>query len=33
MKDDQIKALAKSGKLTLRDAPVVLNAPIVSVGK
>jgi hypothetical protein len=33
VKDDQIKALAKKGKLTLRDAHVVLNAPIVKVGK
>ncbi len=33
VKDDQIKALAKSGKLTLRDAHIVLNAPILTVGK
>jgi hypothetical protein len=33
VKDDQIKSLAKSGKLTLRDAHIVLNAPIVKVGK
>jgi hypothetical protein len=33
VKDDQIKGLAKKGKLTLRDAHVVLNAPIVKVGK
>jgi hypothetical protein len=33
VKDDQIKALAKKGKLTLSDAHIVLNAPIVKVGK
>jgi hypothetical protein len=33
VKDDQIKALAKSGKLTMRDAHIVLNAPILTVGK
>ena len=33
VKDDQITGLAKKGKLTLRDAHVVLNAPIVKVGK
>lgn len=33
VRDDQIKGLAKKGKLTLRDAHVVLNAPIVKVGK
>jgi hypothetical protein len=33
VKDDQIKELAKKGKLTMRDAHVVLNAPIVKVGK
>ena len=33
VKDDQIKALAKSKKLTLRDAHIVLNAPITKVGK
>src|SRR5436305_11582151 len=33
VKDDQITGLAKQGKLTLRDAHVVLNAPIVKVGK
>lgn len=33
VKDDQIKGLAKKGKLTLRDAHIVLNAPIVKVGK
>lgn len=31
--DNQIKALTKKGKLTLRDAHVVLNAPVVKVGK
>jgi hypothetical protein len=33
VKDDQIKALAKSKKLTLKDAHVVLNAPITKVAK
>jgi hypothetical protein len=33
VKDDQIKALVKSGKLTLRDPKIVLNAPILTVGK
>jgi hypothetical protein len=33
VKDDQIKALAKSKKLTLKDAHVVLNAPITKVTK
>jgi hypothetical protein len=33
VKDDQIKGLAKKGKLTMRDAHIVLNAPIVKVGK
>jgi hypothetical protein len=33
VKDDQIKALAKSKKLKLTDAHVVLNAPITKVGK
>lgn len=33
VKDDQITGLAKKGKLTVRDAHVVLNAPIVKVGK
>jgi hypothetical protein len=32
VKDDQITALAKAGKLTTRDAHVVLNAPILKVG-
>jgi phage tail sheath protein FI len=31
--DDQIEALAKKGKLTITDAHIVLNAPIVKVGK
>lgn len=31
--DDQIKALAKAGKLTMTDAHIVLNAPILKVGK
>jgi hypothetical protein len=33
VKDDQIKSLAKSKKLTLKDAHVVLNAPITKVAK
>lgn len=33
VRDDQIKALAKARKLTLRDAHIVLNAPITKVGK
>ena len=33
VKDDQIKALAKAGKVSLVDAHVVLNAPILKVGK
>ena len=32
VKDDQITELAKQGKLTLRDAHIVLNAPITRVG-
>jgi hypothetical protein len=31
--DNQINALAKKGKLTMRDAHIVLNAPILKVGK
>jgi hypothetical protein len=31
MKDDQIKALASKGKLTLSPTPIVLNCPIVKV--
>jgi hypothetical protein len=31
--DDQIKGLAKRGKLTMTDAHTVLNAPILHVGK
>ena len=31
--DDQIKSLAKAGKLTMVDAHIVLNAPILKVGK
>jgi hypothetical protein len=27
--DDQIKGLAKKGRLTLKDAHIVLNAPIL----
>jgi hypothetical protein len=32
-RDDQIKTLAKEGKLTMTDAHIVLNAPILKVGK
>lgn len=32
VKDDQIKELAKAGKLKISDPHVVLNAPITSVG-
>jgi hypothetical protein len=32
-KDDQIDGLAKKGKLTEKDAHIVLNAPILHVGK
>jgi hypothetical protein len=32
-KDDQIDALKKQGKLTEQDAHIVLNAPILKVGK
>ena len=31
--DDQIKGLVKNGKLTMKDAHIVLNAPILKVGK
>jgi len=31
VKDDQIKALVASGKLTMTPTPVILNCPIVSV--
>ena len=31
--DDQIDGLAKKGKLTMKDAHIVLNAPILKVGK
>ena len=31
--DDQIDALEKKGKLTEKDAHIVLNAPIIKVGK
>jgi hypothetical protein len=31
--DDDINAAAKAAKLTVRDMHVVLNAPIISVGK
>jgi hypothetical protein len=32
-KDDQIDSLEKKGKLTEKDAHIVLNAPILTVGK
>ena len=32
-RDDQIKTLAKAGKLTMTDAHIILNAPILKVGK
>ena len=31
--DDQINALAKKGELTMKSAHIVLNAPILKVGK
>ena len=31
--DTQIESLQKKGKLTVRDAHIVLNAPIIKVGK
>jgi hypothetical protein len=33
VRDDQINSLAKAHKLTVKDAHIVLNAPITSVGK
>ncbi len=33
VKDDQVTELAKKGKLTVRDAHIVLDAPITKVGK
>lgn len=33
VKDDQITSLVKAKKLTLRDAHIVLNAPITKVGR
>jgi len=30
--DDQISAPAKAGRLTMTDAHIVLNAPILTVG-
>jgi len=33
VKDDQIDSLEKAGKITVRDTHIVLNAPIVRVGK
>jgi hypothetical protein len=32
IRDDQINGLAKQGKLTVRDAHAVINAPITNVG-
>jgi hypothetical protein len=31
--DNQINALSKKGELTMKDAHIVLNAPVTSVGK
>jgi hypothetical protein len=31
--DDQVDALEKKGRLTEKDAHIVLNAPIINVGK
>jgi hypothetical protein len=31
--DDQINSLVAKGKLTMKDAHIVLNAPILKVGK
>jgi hypothetical protein len=31
--DDQINSLVSSGELTMKDAHIVLNAPILTVGK
>jgi hypothetical protein len=31
-RDDQIDKLAKEGKLTMKDAHIVVNAPITNVG-
>jgi hypothetical protein len=31
--DDQINSLAKEGKLTMTDAHIVLNAPILTTAK
>jgi hypothetical protein len=31
--DEQIESLAKKGKLTIQDAHIVLNAPVLEVGK
>jgi hypothetical protein len=33
VRDDQINGLAKKGELTVKDAHIVLNAPITKVGK
>src|SRR5581483_1842628 len=32
-RDDQINSLVAKGKLTMKDAHIVLNAPILTVGK
>lgn len=32
-RDDQINSLASKGKLTVKDAHIVLNAPILAIGK
>jgi hypothetical protein len=33
MQDDQIKSLAKKGELTMTTTPIVLNGPVLTVGK
>jgi hypothetical protein len=33
VKDDQIKGLAAKQKLTVRDAHIILNAPITKIEK
>ena len=33
IRDDQIKSLAKKGSLTMTATPIVLNGPVVKVGK
>lgn len=33
VRDDQIKGLAKKGALTMTTTPIVLNGPVITVGK